>query len=72
VAPDSLAVSIDRDRARPLWKEYQRLMVEEAPVTVVYYPRGTAAVSERLQGVEIDGRGLLNTAPRWWIVPGKR
>jgi peptide/nickel transport system substrate-binding protein len=70
---DTLAVTLDRETARPLWREYQRFMVQESPFTVLFYPYHTLAVRHRLQGVEFDAAGgLLASAPRWWIVPGAR
>jgi peptide/nickel transport system substrate-binding protein len=69
---DTLATTLDRDAARPLWKEYQRLMVRESPVTVLYYAKTLAGLSGRLQGVEMDGRGPYFTAQRWWLLPGRR
>lgn len=69
---DSLRVTVGREAALPLWREYQRLIVEEAPYTVLFYPDVLYAVRERLQGVEMDRRGFLATAARWWIPPDAR
>lgn len=69
---DTLSTTLDRDAARPLWREYQRLMVREAPVTVLYYPKTLAAVSHRLQGVKMFTSAPYVTAPRWWILPDER
>lgn len=69
---DSLRVTLDRDSARALWREYQRLLTLDAPYTVLYYPHSLFAVRERMQGVEMDRRGFLATAPRWWVPPARR
>jgi peptide/nickel transport system substrate-binding protein len=69
---DTLAVTVDRREAKPLWKEYQALLAREAPLTVLYYPNRLTGVSRRLQGVETDARGELTTVARWWIEPGQR
>ncbi len=69
---DSLRVTTDRDAARPLWREYQRLLAQEQPYTVLYYPNSLFAVRERLQGVEMDARGFLLSVARWWIPPDQR
>jgi peptide/nickel transport system substrate-binding protein len=69
---DALAVIMDRDRARPLWHRYQRLMAREAPYTVMYYGRPLVAVSTRMQGVEMDARGSLVSVTEWWIPPTLR
>jgi peptide/nickel transport system substrate-binding protein len=69
---DTLAVTVDRREAKPLWKEYQALLAREAPLTVLYYPNRLTGVSRRLQGVETDIRGELTNVARWWIEPGQR
>jgi peptide/nickel transport system substrate-binding protein len=66
---DTLSVILDREVARPLWREYQRLMVRETPVAVLLYPEFLLAVRPRLQGVEADAaRHALVSAPYWWIL----
>jgi peptide/nickel transport system substrate-binding protein len=69
---DSLAVIMDRERARPYWEAYQRRIVQESPFTVIYYGTPLVAVSRRLQGVEMDARGSLVSIERWWIPPELR
>lgn len=69
---DTLGLIVDREQARPLWKEYQRLLAENAPHTVLYYPDRTIAFRKRLRGVEADARGELVSVTRWWIPPGER
>lgn len=69
---DSLRVTMDREAARPLWREYQQLIIQEAPYTVLYYPDVLMAVRERLQGVEVDRRGFLVSIARWWVPPRER
>lgn len=69
---DALAATPDRAVALPLWREYQRLMVQEAPFTVLYYGAPLVAVNRRLQGVEMDARGSLVSVAEWWILPGER
>lgn len=69
---DTLAVTLDRDAARPLWREYQRLMAREGPITVLYYPKTMVGVRPRLQGVEMTVSAPYVTAPGWWILPDQR
>jgi peptide/nickel transport system substrate-binding protein len=69
---DTLGLIVDREQARPLWREYQRLMAEESPFTVVYYPHGVHGVSRRVRGVEADARGELVSVARWWVDPAGR
>jgi peptide/nickel transport system substrate-binding protein len=65
-------VMTDRDAARPLWLEYQRLVVQEAPYMPLYYPKRLTGIRNRVQGVEMDIRGELPTVTRWWIAPRER
>ena len=69
---DTLGVIVDRQAAAPLWKEYQHLMVQEAPYTVLYYPRRITGVNRRLRGVQMDVRSEFNTVAKWWIDPAQR
>jgi peptide/nickel transport system substrate-binding protein len=69
---DTLSVTLDRESARPLWREYQRLMVREAPVAVLLYETPVAARAGHLQGVVMDARGPFISAHRWWLAPGGR
>jgi peptide/nickel transport system substrate-binding protein len=64
---DTLRLVIDRGVARSLWREHQRLFLEDSPFTVLYYPEVLFAVSEQLNGVEMDRRGFLATVTRWWV-----
>jgi peptide/nickel transport system substrate-binding protein len=69
---DTLAVMVDRDQARPLWEAYHRLLLEQSPYTILHYPRRLLGHSDRLRGVEVDVRGDLVSARRWWIDPAAR
>jgi peptide/nickel transport system substrate-binding protein len=69
---DSLAIIIDREQARPLWREYHQLLIEESPYTVLHYPRRLLAHRDRLRGVELDVRGDFISVRRWWIAPDAR
>jgi peptide/nickel transport system substrate-binding protein len=69
---DTLAVMVDRDQARPVWKEYQEYLVQESPYTVIYYPRRLTGVNKRLNGAVMDVRGEFNTVARWWLHPSQR
>ncbi|HEX2218459.1 MAG TPA: ABC transporter substrate-binding protein [Gemmatimonadales bacterium] len=69
---DTLGVIMDRQAAAPLWREYQHLMVQESPYTVIYYPKRLTGVAKRLNGEVMDIRGEFNTVARWWIHPSQR
>jgi peptide/nickel transport system substrate-binding protein len=67
---DLLATMVDREAALPIWKDYQRYMMQESPVAVLYYPKHSVAVSNRLRDVEMVVSGPFASAPQWWMVPG--
>lgn len=69
---DTTGVMTDRQAALPFWKEYQHLMVQESPYTIIYYPQRLAAVNRRLRGAETDIRGDFITVAKWWIDPAAR
>jgi peptide/nickel transport system substrate-binding protein len=69
---DTLNLIVDRDEARPLWEEYQRLIADEAPYTVLYYPERLNGVRTRLRGAVFDVRGEFTSAQQWWIHPSER
>ena len=54
---DELPLVLDQQDARPLWKEYQELLVDEQPLTFFYFLDRLNGVSKRLRGVEMDSRG---------------
>jgi peptide/nickel transport system substrate-binding protein len=64
---DSLAATQDRDEARPLWQEYHRTLLEEAPITVISYRNYFVGVGERVQGVEVHPGGEFVSVARWWV-----
>lgn len=69
---DTLAVLMDRELAAPLWREYQHLIVREAPYIPLYYPERLVGVSDRLQGVVMDVRNEFPSITEWWIPPSRR
>jgi peptide/nickel transport system substrate-binding protein len=64
---DSLGLTIDDEEAASLWIEYQRLLVEEAPYAVLYYPAKLIGIRARVRGARFDVRGDFATAQEWWI-----
>jgi peptide/nickel transport system substrate-binding protein len=69
---DALTLIVDREEALPLWKEYQRLIAEDSPYVVLYYPQRLDAIRTRLRGVQVDVRGDFVTASKWWLPPSER
>jgi peptide/nickel transport system substrate-binding protein len=67
---DTLAVTMERADARPLWSDYQQALLEESPLIFLFYAQGINAAQQRLQGVpDSDPRGTLATVQRWWLKP---
>jgi peptide/nickel transport system substrate-binding protein len=64
---DSLAITTDPQRSALLWREYQEIMVADAPLLVLYYAVGLNAARDRLRGVTADARGPVASIQQWWI-----
>jgi peptide/nickel transport system substrate-binding protein len=62
----------DEARAREIWGEFSRVLQRDQPITFLAWTEQLAAVNQRLQGVDMDVRGKLLTASRWWIPAGQR
>jgi peptide/nickel transport system substrate-binding protein len=69
---DKLAITADRDAARPLWTEYQRLIVDEQPYTYLYFPKRLTGVNKRVKGVIMDARGDWQNIKDWYLDPASR
>jgi peptide/nickel transport system substrate-binding protein len=69
---DEIAITVDRDEARPLIEEYQGLLADEQPYTFFYYADLTEGVNVRLRDVHMDVRGEWVSVGRWWIDPASR
>ena len=54
---DTLQLVVDRKDAIPLWREYQKVILEEMPYTFLYFPDRLGGVNRRLRGVTMDIRG---------------
>jgi peptide/nickel transport system substrate-binding protein len=64
---DTLQVVTDRDEARTLWWEYQKILDREHPYTYLFFPERLVGVSRRLRGVHMDARGEWSGVKEWWI-----
>jgi peptide/nickel transport system substrate-binding protein len=65
---DSLAITMDRDRARLFWRRYQHALVDESPLIFLFYAQGINGVSSRLAGIPThDPRGPLGSIRRWRV-----
>jgi peptide/nickel transport system substrate-binding protein len=64
---DQLDATLSREAAAPLWRRLQTIMRDEEPWTFLFYYGTVFGVRERLQGVDMDIRGWLLSAPQWWL-----
>jgi peptide/nickel transport system substrate-binding protein len=68
---DSLLVAArqegDRAKAKPLWREFQRLIAADCPYVFLYNQDNPAAVRQRLQNVKMDMRGYLVNVEEWFV-----
>lgn len=69
---EQLPLIVDREQARPLWAEYQRLIAHDQPYTFLYYQERIEGVSNRLRNVHPDARGDMVGIAKWYILPDQR
>ncbi|MDZ7778631.1 MAG: ABC transporter substrate-binding protein [Gemmatimonadota bacterium] len=69
---DTLALTVDREEALPLWAEYQRVLGEEQPYTFFYFPDRLDGVNRRVRNVVMDQRGEWVSIRDWYIDPETR
>jgi peptide/nickel transport system substrate-binding protein len=58
------------DEAKSIWHEYQALLHEDQPYTILYELAYSVGVAERIRGVEVDVRSWLLNVEDWWARPG--
>jgi len=61
---------LPRAQAKPLYVELQRIIRAEQPWTFLYYAPELVLVSDRLHNADMDVRGVLVNASRWWVSGG--
>jgi peptide/nickel transport system substrate-binding protein len=64
---DAIAVTTDRNSARPLWSEVQRKIRDEQPWTVLWFAPQILVMREHVKGVDTDIRGWLVNVTRWRV-----
>lgn len=69
---DTLQLVAERERALPLWRGYQDLLVELQPFTFLFSPLRTTGVHRRLWDVVMDARGEWVNVHEWRIPPEAR
>ena len=69
---EQLPLVVDREDAKPLWAEYQELLVDEQPYTFFYFPDRLDGVSRGLNDVQMDSRGEWVNVKDWWLSVDQR
>ena len=65
---DSLAVTGDRERALPLWRELQSILRDDQPWTFLWHAPELIVVREDAGGVRMDLRGIFVNAREWHLL----
>lgn len=70
---EALERTFDREDALPLYAEFQRLMRDEQPWTIIYYYPDLFVINERVQNAHMDIRGVFTSLTEWWLAdaPGQ-
>ncbi len=69
---DQLPLVVDRTDAKPLWRQYQELLVDEQPFTFFFFPDRLDGVNKRLRDVKMDSRGEWINIKDWWVPADQR
>ncbi|MGD9899110.1 MAG: ABC transporter substrate-binding protein [Calditrichaceae bacterium] len=59
--------NLDKEIRKKSWIEFQRTIVDELPVTVLFNKKIINIVSNNLQNIRINGRSYLSNADSWWL-----
>ena len=59
------AAALTEPELRGAWRDVQRSLANEVPVSWLYHSRGLQGVSSRMRNVRMDLRGELATVARW-------
>ncbi|MEJ2187325.1 MAG: ABC transporter substrate-binding protein [Gemmatimonadota bacterium] len=66
---DSIDTVLDRTASQPLWSRAQRILARDQPWSFLYFFSDLMLARDRLHGVRADLRGVLFSAPQWWVEP---
>jgi peptide/nickel transport system substrate-binding protein len=69
---EAASAATDPVEARRLWAEFSQRLQEAQPFTFLVWLDELVAVSERIQGAEMDARGTLVSVADWWIAGRRR
>jgi len=69
---ESAKREMDRSKAKLLWDQAQRLIVEDQPYTFLYIPLQVNGVHRRFRDVKMDTRGSYIYPETWWVPAEER
>ncbi|MBD3276156.1 MAG: hypothetical protein GF372_12645 [Candidatus Marinimicrobia bacterium] len=64
--------TMERDRALELWREVQKILIEDQPYTWLYYRKAGSGLHQRFQDVIMDRRGAWVNLDEWWVPAAQR
>ncbi|OQY27886.1 MAG: hypothetical protein B6244_09045 [Candidatus Cloacimonetes bacterium 4572_55] len=59
--------TLDRDKAKKIWYEFQEILYADQPVTFMYILNNLDGVSRRVKGIETWPLGINFNPEEWWI-----
>lgn len=69
---DRAAIARTVEEARPIWHEFQAILHQDQPYTILYELNYSVGAGKRIRGIEIDVRSWLLNVEDWWVAPGDR
>lgn len=69
---DRVLIVTDTAEARPLWRELEQLMVDDAVYAPIYMDPELFAVHARFRNVRFRGIEWTEDVPYWYVDPGQR
>lgn len=69
---DAAKFEMDRDKAKELWSEAQRILIEDQPYTWLFYTKSGHGLHKRFKDVVMDQRGTYVNLRDWWVPADER
>ena len=67
-----ISLTVDRQKAKRLWLDYQKELIKEQPYTYFYFPDRLVGVNNRVKGAVMDARGEWLNIKDWYLDPASR
>ena len=64
---DQARVMIDRKQAQPLWDDFQRIVMEEQPVTLLWLPDRVVGLDKRIKGYRFSPTSIFFNIAEWYM-----